>query len=150
MYEAQLESARRTSERERAAAAVTKRTLDEARAELAGPSAWSQGTVDKENVKSAEERDADAAKIRKAEEQLVLLRESNKLLREEAEKTARSLQEAQKELDAKMKSAAPTEAKVSSTRSRQGCTCSREGKSRSRSRRMERARPKSCIEVQYH
>jgi len=110
MYEAQLESARRTSERERAAAAVTKRTLEEARAELEVLQRG-EGNVDKENVKSAQERDADAAKIRKAEEQLVLLRESNKLLREEAEKTARSLQEAQKELDAKMKSAAPTEAK---------------------------------------
>jgi len=112
MYEAQLESARRTSERERAAAAVTKRSLDEARAELqvVQTRAGDNGT-DKENTRSASEREADANKIRKAEEQLVLLRESNKLLREEAEKTAKSLQEAQKELDAKKKSAAPTEAK---------------------------------------
>ena len=112
MYEAQLESSRRTSERERAAAAVTKRSLDEARAELQVLQTRGGGdATDKENSRSAGEREADATKIRKAEEQLVLLRESNKLLREEAEKTAKSLQEAQKELDAKKKSAAPTEAK---------------------------------------
>lgn len=112
MYEAQLESARRTSERERAAAAVTKRSLDEARAELQVLQSRGGGdATDKENTRSAGEREADATKIRKAEEQLVLLRESNKLLRKEAEKTANSLQEAQKELDAKKKSAAPTEAK---------------------------------------
>ena len=110
MYEAQLESSRRTSERERAAAAVTKRSLDEARAEL--QILQNQGrSADKENAKSVGEREADATKIRKAEEQLVLLRESNKLLREEAEKTAKSLQAALLELDTKKKSAAPTEAR---------------------------------------
>ncbi len=111
MYEAQLESSRRTSERERAAAAVTKRSLDEARAELQVLHTRAGDATDKENARSAGEREADATRIRKADEQLVLLRESNKLLREEAEKTAKSLQEAQKELSAKKKSAAPTEAK---------------------------------------
>ena len=111
MYDAQLESARRTSERERAAAAVTKRSLDEARAELQVLHTRAGDATDKENTRSAGEREADATKIRKADEQLVLLRESNKLLREVAEKTAKSLQEAQKELSAKKKSAAPTEAK---------------------------------------
>lgn len=110
MYEAQLESARRTSDRERAASAITKRSLEEARAEL--QIRQNDGdSIGKENAKSVKEREVDAAKLKKAEDQLVLLRESNQLLREGNEKTAKSLQLVEKELSERKSSAAPMEAK---------------------------------------
>ena len=110
MYEAQLESARRTSDRERAASAITKRSLEEARAEL--QIRQNDGdSIGKENAKSVKEREVDAAKLKKAEDQLVLLRESNLLLREGNEKTAKSLQLVEKELSERKSSAAPMEAK---------------------------------------
>jgi len=107
MFEAQLESARRTAERERAATAVTKRSLDEARAELKllqshGENDASEG----DNTSSASHEG-----LKKAEEQLMLLRESNILLREEFERKSSKLTSVEKELVEAKKAVIPVEAK---------------------------------------
>jgi len=107
MFEAQLESARRTAERERAATAVTKRSLDEARVELKllqshGENDASEG----DNTSSASHEG-----LKKAEEQLMLLRESNILLREEFERKSSKLTSVEKELVEAKKAVIPVEAK---------------------------------------
>ena len=110
LYEAQLEAARRTAERERAASAVAKHSLDEARNEV--QVLQNQGVSGyKENEKLADERKADLSKSRAAEEQLTLLRESNVLLREDSEKLRKDLLATQKELEDAKKLLEPAEVK---------------------------------------
>lgn len=102
MNDAKIDAARRTAEREKAASAVTKRSLDEARAELkilqeqttaAGPSINAE----------MEER------LKKAEEQLIILQESNRLLRDEGKKLHENLASTKAELDAQKLAFVPLE-----------------------------------------
>jgi TPR/MLP1/MLP2-like protein. len=83
LIEAQLESSRRTAERERAAAEIVKRSLQDLRSEL---QRQQDDTKEVVNVSSAETATSLQTKLNVADEQLVLLRESNKMLRLETEK----------------------------------------------------------------
>mmetsp|Transcript_59757 Transcript_59757/g.177074 ORF Transcript_59757/g.177074 Transcript_59757/m.177074 type:complete len:2177 (-) Transcript_59757:51-6581(-) len=111
VLDAQVESAKRTAERERTAASAARRSLDNSRSELQSLQEANKGSIDKENEKSTEEKDADAQRLRRAEEQLTLLRESNSLLREEAGKTERLLEATRKELGELKMSSEPAEAR---------------------------------------
>jgi nucleoprotein TPR len=96
VIETQLGSARRTSERERAAAEIAKRSLDNLRSEM---ELLQKGAKDSDMLGSVDSSEAVAAKLKQAEDHLVLLRESNTLLRVETEKTSQSLEETKKEVD---------------------------------------------------
>ncbi|KAL7539107.1 hypothetical protein ACHAXR_009024, partial [Thalassiosira sp. AJA248-18] len=111
MLEADLASAKRASERERTAAELAKRSLEESRSELKvlrdGDDAGNGGTgateKETENLRS---------KIKGAEEQLVLLRESNTMLREESQKVTKKLSEVQSHFLSLKSSSAPTADKM--------------------------------------
>ena len=83
VIETQLDSARRKAERERAAAEIAKKSLDQLRREVDLLMKKSDQEDSASSVKLAESLDA---KSRQAEDQLVLLRESNAMLRIETEK----------------------------------------------------------------
>lgn len=105
MVQAQLDSARRTAERERAASALAKRSLDEARAELKIVQESSQGdgsgiAIDVDGLKE---------KLQSAEEQSRLLGDSNAHLRQEMKKLETKFATTQEELDNAKKAALPTE-----------------------------------------
>jgi nucleoprotein TPR len=82
LMEAQLESARRTAERERAAAEIAKRSLLELRNELECQQNEKNDMVVSSTLETSTSLET---KLKVAEEQLVLLRESNKMLRTETE-----------------------------------------------------------------
>ena len=84
VIETQLDSARRTAERERAAAEIAKRSLNQLRIEV--DILQKQISDETNDVSSATSVDALASKLKQAEDQLVLLRESNAMLRVETEK----------------------------------------------------------------
>ena len=84
VIETQLDSARRTSERERAAADIAKKSLDQLRSEV--DILQKQISNESNDVSSATSAEALASKLKQAEDQLVLLRESNAMLRVETEK----------------------------------------------------------------
>lgn len=83
VLETQLDSARRNSERERAAAEIAKKSLEQLRREV--------DLLQKESGKDIVEDSGVALKLKEADEQLVLLRESNKLLRNETEQLQKAL-----------------------------------------------------------
>jgi len=91
ILEAQLESAKRSVERERATAIITKRSLDEARAELNIALEKEKSSTGKTKAASLEDE--------KLKEQLVLLRESNMLLREESDRKAAHLAAKEKSIN---------------------------------------------------
>lgn len=103
MVQAQLDSARRTAERERAAAALAKRSLDEARAELKILQENTQGGGSIADVDELKE------KLRNAEEQSRLLGESNSHLRQEMTKLEAKFSTTIEELEKTKKAAQPTE-----------------------------------------
>lgn len=89
MLEADLASVKRSSERERAAAELAKRSLEEARSEL---KVLREGTIiEGAGGASVSEIDNLRSKLKSAEDQLVLIRESNTMLREESQKVAKKL-----------------------------------------------------------
>jgi nucleoprotein TPR len=94
LIQAELETAKRVSERERASANVARRSLEEARSELKSlqSSSKSDGF---ENVALQEMTN----KLKAKDEQLELLQDSNKLLREEVGKLHSSLSATQNELN---------------------------------------------------
>ena len=104
MNDAKIDVARRTAEREKAVSAVTLRSLDEARAEL---------KILREQISSTAAAPSDNAgdSLKKGEEQLALLQESNRLLRSEGKKLQESLASTLAELDEQLKLAAPFEQK---------------------------------------
>ena len=108
MLEADLASARRASERERAAADLAKRGLEGARSEL---KAAREG-ADAGDAAAGGDADGARAQLRGAEEQLVLVRESNVMLREESQKAGRRVAELQADLDKLKSAAAPREEKM--------------------------------------
>jgi nucleoprotein TPR len=81
LIEDQLDSARRAAERERAAADVAKRSLRDLRSELE----IQQNKPNDVSDSSSMDTSLLQTKLQQAEEQLVLLRESNKMLRQETE-----------------------------------------------------------------
>jgi FtsZ-binding cell division protein ZapB len=93
MIQAQLDAARRTAERERAATVVVKRSLDEARAEI--KMLQEKDTVGIDGGIGGDQ----AEKLKNLEMQSTLLRESNQLLRAETLKLEASLKTSQFELD---------------------------------------------------
>ena len=109
MIQAQVDSANRTAQRERAASTVIKRSLDDARAELQALANVSNTIAEGTDVKELNE------KLQSAEDQLKLLRDSNQLLREEAEKLQLSLATVQSELDASKQSAQPAAKRLRET-----------------------------------
>ena len=106
MLEADLASAKRASERERTAAELTNRSLEEAMSELKA-----LREQDKDNIggiSASEKAMSDLReKLKSAEEQLVLLRESNTMLREESHKVTKKLFELQSQFDTLKSSTAP-------------------------------------------
>jgi nucleoprotein TPR len=105
MIHSQLDSAKRKADRERAAASVVKRSLDEGRAELK----TLREQQDSEGSGGREAMDELIEKHRVAEEQLNLLRDSNKLLREEAEKLRGTVMSSKNEVEALKISSASSE-----------------------------------------
>lgn len=92
--ETQLQSARLAAERERASGDIIKKSLEEARSELE--------TLQKKISNESELGDKRGnlqARLKDSEEQLTLLRESNKLLRDESEKLNKKLTMLQVETD---------------------------------------------------
>jgi len=104
MLHAQVDAAKRTAERERAAATVIKRSLEEARAELQVLTT----SVSKADVGESELREL-KNKLNSSEDQLNLLRDSNQLMREESEKLQKSLALLKSELEASKKATEPAE-----------------------------------------
>jgi nucleoprotein TPR len=113
MLEADLASAKRASERERTAAELANRSLEEARSEL---KAMREVGKDNEGGSSASDKEMGdiRAKLNGAEEQLVLLRESNIMLREESQKVTKKLSEVQSQFDTLKFSTAPQTEKMKS------------------------------------
>jgi len=106
-FDSQLLSARRSIERERAAAEIMKHSLEEARVEVA--------LLQKSESDQGEGGDSSSnelhVKLKKTEEHLVLLRESNQLLREETEKLGKIASTSQKDLEQAKNAYEPTEQK---------------------------------------
>ncbi len=107
IYETQLQSARLLAERERASGELTKKSLEEARNELELMLKKSDAEAGTDSDLSSENK----LKLKQAEEQLVLLRESNKLLREESDKLDKKVQLLQKEMDDSKRAFGPVDEK---------------------------------------
>ena len=104
MIQAQLDTERRAAERERAASAVAKRSLDEARAELKVLQENSQrSVVGDTNVEELQ------LKLQEAQEQTRLLGDSNSHLREELGKVKKSTSDLNAQLELAKKNAEPAE-----------------------------------------
>eukprot|EP00985_Skeletonema_marinoi_P025688 scaffold19105_cov113-Skeletonema_marinoi.AAC.1 len=93
MLEADLSSAKRESERERTAAELAKKSLEEARSELKILRESNKAGID--GSKSVMELNDLRSKLKSAEEQLVLLKESNTTLREQSTKMSKQLKDVQ-------------------------------------------------------
>jgi len=104
MVQNQLDSARRAVERERAAAAVAKRSLEEARAEL--------HVVQESGGRSENDSDDLKQSLKNAEHQLKILGESNAHLREEVTKLESKLSSVASELDASKAASVPSEQRL--------------------------------------
>jgi len=89
LIDAQLESARRSAERERAAAEIAKRSLQELRAEFEREQNEVKDVVGSSNLETTASLQT---KLKVAEDQVVLLRESNKMLRLETEKLGKTVE----------------------------------------------------------
>lgn len=107
MVQAQLDAARRAAERERAASAVAKRSLEEARAELK----VFQDCIGSE-YSAGSDIDVLKDKLKSAEQQAKLLGESNSHLREEMQKLVASLAAAKKELETSKFYSIPSEKRI--------------------------------------
>lgn len=105
----QLQSARLSSERERAAGEISKKSLAEARSEL--EILQNKLTVDAESIDTESRNSLLSSELKQAKEQLVLLRESNTLLREEGEKLDKKVQILKKEIDDAKNAAGPSDQK---------------------------------------
>ena len=112
MLEADLSSAKRESERERTSAELAKKSLEEARSELKILREKSEADIN--GSKSAKEMAAIRSKLNTAEEQLVLLKESNTTLREQSTKMSKQLKSVQSELSSAKAAVAPSKEKIMS------------------------------------
>jgi len=111
MLEADLASAKRALERERTAVELAKRSVEEAQSELKA-----LRETDKAGAGSAGEAekkvDGLRVKLKSAEEQLLLIRESNTMLREESQKVSKKMSEVQSQLNKLRASTAPQSEKM--------------------------------------
>lgn len=105
MIQTQLDTTKRTIDREKAAGSVLKSSLEQVRAELKAFQD-SSGNSESEVAKKLDEA---TAQISDAEEQLRLLRDSNKVLRDENGKSASLLAEARQEVTRLKEAAKPLE-----------------------------------------
>ena len=108
MVDTQLQSARRNAEREKATADITKRSLDETKAEF--EILMKEQKERKEKASSAKNI-AIESKLKQNEEQLVLVRESNQFFRDETEKLKAKLLASQSEAENAKNVLEPTEQK---------------------------------------
>ena len=100
LIQGQLDSAKRAGDRELASTDMLRRTIDELRAEIV--------VLRKEVEQSKNPAPPDSsAQLKNALDQLSLLRDSNQLQREEAEKYQKGFAELQQQLDAVQKDTAP-------------------------------------------
>lgn len=107
ILDTQLQSARLSAERERASSDIIKNSLAEARNEL--KMIQSKGSTPSAEVdKSLSET---SSKLKEAENQVLLLRESNKFLREDCEKLDKQLKHLQIEADEVKNAIKPSEEK---------------------------------------
>ena len=104
LLQTQLDTSRRSADREKSAATVLRRSLEDARSQLQ-ELVKTQDTTPESTVAIAELED----KLRASESQLELLRDSNKLLREEVLKLKVSLQSTLDELVTEKNAAVPVE-----------------------------------------
>jgi nucleoprotein TPR len=104
LLQTQLETARRSSEREKSAATVLRRSLEDSRSKL--QELVEQTNATPEGTEAITELED---KIRASEGQVVLLSDSNKLLREEVVHLKTALHSTQEELVALKKAAVPVE-----------------------------------------
>jgi len=112
MLEADLSSAKRESERERTAAELAKKSLEEARSELKILRESNKAGID--GSKSVMELNDLRSKLKSAEEQLVLLKESNTTLREQSTKMSKQLKDVQAQLSSANAAATPSKEKIRS------------------------------------
>lgn len=110
MIQTQLDEARRAAERERAATAIAKRSLDEAREELRVLQEQSKGGTTAEGG-----ADAMNKKLVNAQEQVQLLKDSNSHLREEVARLEKKSLDLEQEVGALKKSAQPSEKRQQET-----------------------------------
>jgi nucleoprotein TPR len=104
LLQTQLETARRSTEREKSAATVLRRSLDDDRSKLQELVEQQKATLEGvETISGIED------KLRASEGQLVLFSDSNKLLREEVGHLKSTLNSTQEELFALKKAAVPAE-----------------------------------------
>ena len=109
--ETQLQSARLSVERERASGEITKKSLEEARNELEILQEKVNTHADDTNIESNKSFIDTTSKLKQAEDQLILLRESNKLLRDESQKLEEKVSLLGKELDETKNAARPSDEK---------------------------------------
>ncbi len=108
MLQVQLDTARRSADRERAAAVVARRSLDEARNELSVlQSNEAESTARPSNAHPSDQ----VERLRAIEDQVQLLNDSNKLLREQSDKLEKLLAASELELSKAKKSLEPYEQK---------------------------------------
>ena len=112
ILEHDLSSAKRATERHRTAAELAKRSLEEARSEIKILRESSKGTGDAQAAEK--ELDDIRTKLKSTEEQLVLIRESNAMLREESQKASKKLSEVQSRFDELSSSVSPQGEKMKS------------------------------------
>ncbi len=112
MLEADLSSAKRESERERTAAELAKKSLEEARSEV--KILRDSNRADNDGSKSAKELNVLRSKLKSAEEQLLLLKESNTALREQSTKMSEQLKSVQAQLSSANAAATPSKEKIRS------------------------------------
>jgi nucleoprotein TPR len=135
MLEADLASAK-VSERERTAVGLANRSIEEARSELKAMREVDKGNDGGYSTSDKEIGDL-CAKLNGAEEQLVLLRKNNIMLREESQKVTKKLSDSQ--FDMLKFSADPQTEKMKVWKSN-GLLC-REGESIAGSRGLEESCP---------
>lgn len=111
MLEADLASAKRAAERERTATELAKRSLEESRSEL---KVLLESNKEGGIVTAEKDLSELRTKLNQAEEQLVLIGESNKTLREDSERSKKKLTEVLLEFSEAKAAAAPQTEKINS------------------------------------
>jgi len=106
LFETQLQTARRASQRELAKAEISAKELEAARAEL--EIARKRGLESNDSSDSVSDL---KSKLKQAEQQLILLNESNKLLRDESEKLDQKMVSTEKQANESLAKIDPLETK---------------------------------------
>lgn len=110
MLIADVSSAKRAAERERTAAEMAKKSLDEARSEL---KVLRDSTKEGESAAAGKDLEELRNKLKASDDQLVLVRESNTMLREETQRLTKKLSDVQNECKELKTAALPNNEKLS-------------------------------------